>query len=264
MHKKKKNKRILNGIYAAAVVIIIAAAVLAFYHPDKKASKDVNAGLTYLKQMAGKSSSDIESNIKEMKKERERKERIEAREKALADGSITVWELFSDYIFLGDSRTVGFSAFGFLDESRVLAHSGDGIKNIADNLETVEYYNPSWIFICYGTNDLGIYASPEDYIQNLREQMVGLKEAAPHASFLINSIMPVYSDRLLSQSSNYGRIDEFNEAIKQMCEEDGYIYVDNTEIAQEHRSEYESDGIHFKASFYDDWALNLINGEDAV
>lgn len=264
MRKKGKNKRFLYGVYGAIAFIVIVAAVVTFYQPDKKATKNVDPRMSYLKQMAGKSSSDIESNIKTMKKERERQERIAAREKALADGSVTVWELFSDYVFLGDSRTVGFGAFGFLDESRVLANSGDGIQSIAANLETVEYYNPSWVFICYGTNDLGIYASPEDYVKNFREQMKGLKEAAPHGTFLISSIMPVYSSRLLAQSSNYGRIDEFNAAIRQMCEEDGYIFVDNTEIAEQNRSEYEADGVHFKSSFYDKWALNLINGEDAV
>lgn len=264
MRKRVKDKRILYGIYGGIALIAAVILFMAFHQPVKKATKDVDPGLSYLRQMAGKSSSDIESNIKSIKQERDRQERIAAREQALADGSVTVWELFSDYVFLGDSRTVGFSAFGFLDESRVLADSGDGIKNIAENLETVAYYNPSWVFVCYGTNDLGMYASPEEYVAKFREQMVGLKEAAPHATFLINSIMPIYSDSLLAQSSNYGRIDEFNAAISQMCEEDGYIFVDNTELAEQNRSEYEGDGVHFKSTFYDKWALNLINGEDAV
>ena len=264
MRKQKKDKRIIYGIYGLAAVILLVVVFFVFYQPEKRAAKDVDPGLTYLKQMAGKSSSDIESDIKAIKKERDRQERIEAREKALAEGTVTVWELFSDYVFLGDSRTVGFSAFGFLEENRVLAHSGDGITSVSANLETIEFYNPSWVFISYGTNDLGMYASPEDYVKAFRSQMESLKPAAPHATFIVSSIMPVYSDRLLAQSSNYGRIDEFNAAIQQMCTEDGYIFVDNTELANNNRSEYESDGVHFKSSFYADWALNLINGEDAV
>ena len=97
----------------------------------------------------------------------------------------------------------------------------------------------------------------------MNQQIQGLKEVAPHARFIISSILPVYSSRLSSMSDNYNHVDTFNEALEQMCSENGYTFVDNTELAQEHRSEYEQDGIHFKSSFYEYWALNLINGEDA-
>lgn len=260
LYRDKKKRYI---ILAAAIVVVAVIMVSTFFQPVRRATKAVDDGLSYLTQMAGKSSSDIESNIKSMQQERERQRRIEAREKALADGTVTVWELFDDYVFLGDSRVVGFSEFGFLESGRIIAHSGAGVKDIAESLETVEYYNPSWVFISYGANDLGNYASAQDYAQALNQQIQGLKEVAPHARFIISSILPVYSSRLSSMSDNYNHVDTFNEALEQMCSENGYTFVDNTELAQEHRSEYEQDGIHFKSSFYEYWALNLINGEDA-
>lgn len=260
LHKDRKKRYILLAAAVVAVAVIMGSA---FFHPVRKATKEVDTGLNYLTQMAGKSSADIESNIKNMQQERDRQRRIEAREKALAEGTVTVWELFDDYVFLGDSRVVGFSEFGFLESGRIIAHSGDGVKNIADSLDTVRYYNPSLVFISYGANDLGNYASAEAYADALNEQIQGLKDAAPHAAFIVSSIMPVYSSRLSSISSNYDHVDTFNEALAQMCSENGYTFVDNTQLAEEHRSEYEQDGIHFKSSFYEDWALNLINGVDA-
>ena len=63
---------------------------------------------------------------------------------------------------------MGFGAFGFLDESRILANSGDGIKALQQIWKLWNIITPSWVFVCYGTNDLGIYASPEDYVKNFR------------------------------------------------------------------------------------------------
>ena len=55
-----------------------------------------------------------------------------------------VWKAFEErnYVLLGDSRFVGFSAYGFLEEDRVLADNGAVITKILDHLEEFERLAP--------------------------------------------------------------------------------------------------------------------------
>ena len=131
-------------------MVVAVIMVSTFFRPVRRATKAVDDGLSYLTQMAGKSSSDIESNIKSMQQERNRQRRIEAREKALADGTVTVWELFDDYVFLGDSRVVGFSEFGFWNPAVSSPIPAPELKILPKVWKPLEYYNPSWVFISYG------------------------------------------------------------------------------------------------------------------
>ena len=43
-----------------------------------------------------------------------------------------------------------------------------------------------------------------------------------------------------------------------MCEEKGFVFVDNDDLCNENWDIYEPDGIHVQAWFYDDWAKNMI------
>ena len=45
-----------------------------------------------------------------------------------------------------------------------------------------------------------------------------------------------------------------------MAEENGYQFIDNTMVAQEHADLYEADGLHLKKEFYKYWAANMLTG----
>ena len=46
--------------------------------------------------------------------------------------------------------------------------------------------------------------------------------------------------------------------IKAYCEENGYPYIDNTQIVEEHSDLYDEDGIHLQEDFYEYWAVNML------
>ena len=84
-----------------------------------------------------------------------------------------VWKAFEErnYVLLGDSRFVGFSAYGFLEEDRVLADNGAVITKILDHLEEFERLAPEEVYIAFGINDIltGIWPTPESYADEVLE-----------------------------------------------------------------------------------------------
>ena len=43
-----------------------------------------------------------------------------------------------------------------------------------------------------------------------------------------------------------------------MCARDGYHFVNNDKIAEEHKDLWEIDGIHLLSTFYPYWAVNMM------
>lgn len=235
---------------AAAVFILIV--VLIFMLRGRSTQQTVSAaGLDYLKSLESRDVSSIEKSIKEIEKEEQRE--------ALESGELTVWEQFQDYALVGDSRTMAFYQYGFLPSERILAHTGATINDIPDYMDRLKTLNPSYIFLCYGLNDveLGYWNSPEDYAEDLGKAIESIREELPDAEVFVNSIFPAH-DPPFELSEGWRDIPEYNEVVKAYCEEKGYPYIDNTKIAEEHSDLYEDDGVHFLADFYEYWAVNML------
>ena len=59
-------------------------------------------------------------------------------------------------------------------------------------------------------------------------------------------------------NESYARLEEYNAALKAMTEQNGYRYVDNTYVAEEHQNLYQDDGLHLQPDFYKYWAANML------
>lgn len=79
----------------------------------------------------------------------------------------------------------------------------------------------------------------------------------PDATIYINSILPAVGVGL-DADPDYPRIDEYNDALQKMCEEEGWPYIDNTQLAKEHENLYQEDGLHVETEFYKYWAANML------
>lgn len=244
----KINKNWLILIASAAVVVLAIMIVKVFWHPHAEEKKK---GVTYLKQLEAKDMDTVEGAVKKVRKE--------AQEEAIANGELSVWAQFSDYVIFGDSRTVGFSYHEFLDSSRVMADAGLTIGNIPDYLEQIKTLNPSTLILCTGINDvsIGYWPSPEEYVAGYEEQMQTLMKELPDTHIYINSIFPA-QDPAFDREDSWMNIPAYNEAVKAWCEEKEYSYIDNTEVFEEHKDLYDIDGIHFRTEFYEYWALNIL------
>lgn len=247
-----KNKTILWIAVGIALFLILIFVVRSFWNPEEREAK---AGVAWLKKLESKDMDETEGKVKKAKKE--------AQAEAIANGELSLWAQFSDYAIFGDSRTVGFYFYEFLDKQRVLADNGLTIQDIDTYLPQMKTLNPSCLFLCTGLNDVivGRWKTPEEYVAAYEEKIQMLKKELPDTQIIINSIFPA-QDPTFERSSAWKNIPEYNEAVKVWCEEKGYSYIDNTDVFEEHKDLYDVDGIHFKKDFYQYWAVNMLGEVD--
>ena len=191
-------------------------------------------------------------------KELREKEKEEYLRSLEGDG---VWKAFKErnYVLLGDSRFVGFSAYGFLEEDRVLADNGAVITKILDHLEEFKRLDPEEVYIAFGINDIltGIWPTPESYAEEVLEEVTILREYAPDAAYCFSSILPAVG-WALEENPVFEEVDAYNAAVRDMCARNNILYIDNTDLLTDPEADYQPDGIHLSIDFYPAWGANLM------
>lgn len=249
--KKQKQKILVLCI----LIIIVIAAIVLIAGGGRSASGEtesqVQAGIQYLQGLEAQNTDAVEAELKEIRKQ----ERIEA----LENGELDVWQQLEDAVILGDSRAVGFYYFGYMPETRVLAEGGATIRAVADHLDELETLNPAQVFFCYGLNDvsIGYWSSPAEYTAEMEEVMQSVWEVLPDTEIYISSIL-IARDPAFERASAWRDIPAYNDALKAMCEEKGYHFVDNSELCETYASMWDVDGIHVNRDFYPHWAANMV------
>ena len=260
--KKIKLKNLRFPIILAAVVIL-AVVILTSTVSGQRSKADqaaVAPGIAYLEAQEAKDPAQVDEILRARREEQLKQERAQLLEE-LSSGEKDVWSMFEDYVLLGDSRAVGFYYYDFLSESRVLAEGGDTIRKVADHLEDIRALNPSYVYLCYGINDvsIGFWDTPEEYAAEMVEVVHSINEVVPHAKVVVSSIFPA-TDPAFDLSSKWREIPDYSAAVGAACQENGIIFVNNDEIAAEHMDWFQPDGIHLMTYFYPLWAANLIMG----
>lgn len=259
-------KRRIYRLAAGVLTIFMALSAFSGCKPSEEEQR-CSEGVAYLQALEAKSPEAVEEQLRQIEHQHVLAER-EQRIRELIDNQNGVWKYFENYVILGDSRAVGFSYFGFLDESRVLAESGATILQVSEKLDELAELKPSTVYLCYGLNDIGIgkWDQPSDYVEGFAKMIESLRRTLPKAKIVVSSILPAREPAFQTQE-RWRRIPEFSAAIEEYCKENGLIYADNEVICEEHADLWEGDGIHVKSPFYPYWAANMIIaswGEDTT
>lgn len=223
-----------------------------------QAQSPVEQGIRFLETQAAKDPGEVSAVLAEIRQkqlEAEREKKIEE----LLSGEVNVWSQFEDYVILGDSRAVGYWVFDFLDKSRVLADGGETIANVPDRLEGIKELDPSYIYLCYGLNDvsIGYWDTKEEYVEAFAETIALLQKELPNAKLIVSSILPA-RDPAFNLDSSWRQIPEYSALIGQWCEEHSIAFADNDAISETYANYWQNDGIHVMPEFYPYWAANLI------
>lgn len=223
-----------------------------------QAQSPVEQGIRFLETQAAKDPGEVSAVLAEIRQkqlEAEREQKIEE----LLSGEVNVWSQFEDYVILGDSRAVGYWVFDFLDKSRVLADGGETIANVPDRLEGIKELNPSYIYLCYGLNDvsIGYWDTKEEYVEAFAETIALLQKELPNAKLIVSSILPA-RDPAFNLDSSWRQIPEYSALVGQWCAEHSIAFADNDAISETYANYWQNDGIHVMPEFYPYWAANLI------
>ncbi len=255
MRNTKSTKKKKALILVAVILIVAVAFIVSFlmWRQEKEEKEKISKGIAYLNSLEKQDISAIGEKIDAIKA-------TQGGQFAEADEN-AVWSGFDSAVILGDSRAVGFRYFEFLLDDQVIAESGRKITDVPNEMEKLKTISPIQIFLCFGLNDIksGIWPEPVDYANAYREIITFLNQELPGTIVYINSILPA-TGQGLEDYEGYARIGDYNAALKKMAEENGYQFIDNTMVAQEHADLYEADGLHLKKEFYKYWAANMLTG----
>lgn len=240
-------------------------------HENRQISNsNLAAGLKYLESKEQENPQAIHAELlarqKALEEELEAQEKTKAKEirdseidQALNNADGSIWDLFINTVILGDSRVEAFANYAFLGSDSVFYNKGDTIRNISDWQAELQQLNPKHVILSYGINDVGIgyWETGEEYAAEFKSILDELQRSLPETKLYISSIF-VAIDPAFEVGPAWREIPAFNSAVKKMCEGTDYIYIDNTDIAEEHVDLYDQDGVHFYWEFYPYWASNLL------
>ena len=259
-----KNNRIRTAILilVLAVAVLILLAKLAGGRQEKAAEEetDMSAGAAYLQALEQQDPAAVDDALKQIRLQELTAERDE-KLRQMQSGEISVWSLFEDYVIMGDSRAVGFTFLGVLDENRILGHYGDGSDEMPTHYEEIKNLNPSYIFLSYGLDDMlqAGCETPEAFAQVYLDRLKDLQAQVPDAKIFVSPVFPCTDPAFDSYEprKKWRETEAYTEALEKILRGSGiyYIYCDNiTDYSQY----WVDDGIHFNADFYKIWSEDMI------
>ena len=233
-----------------------------WYYKDQVRQGTMKAGLDFLTTQENSDLAGINSRVDE----RNRQDAL-TRFNNVNEGIGSVWTLFKDAVIMGDSRVYGFKSYGFLPENQVLAEAGYTINNITEYLDTIAATQPKVIYLSYGVNDMGLDIGREEgdngYQTVYERNIKALLERSPNSKIVVNSIIDP-TPAAIAEAPRWDKVDDFNRQIREMCERNGWTYVDNSSLADNGNAPiYAPDGIHFLSTFYETWAKNMLKAQYA-
>lgn len=238
------------------ILIVILGAVFGIYNHEKfkqeQIAQDIQINRQSVKQLELKDVNEIEGRLKSI-----RKEYGIGRQDAEA---ISNKRYFEDSVFMGDSLMEPLSLYDFLPPGNVVAKMGRNTYTAIEDVKDIKKMAPERIFMMYGMNDLNVTDNVPDFKESYLKLINEVRKVQPNSEIVLLSVLPVTEDAVKRQKTlSYDRILEFNGAIKEIAEENSFIYLDVTELVRE-SGIYEPDGIHVKAAFYGKF-LDFIKSE---
>lgn len=159
----------------------------------------------------------------------------------------------------GDSMAEGLVAYEVLSSSNVVWHRGRRIDNMNQDMPTILSYQPKYLFLTYGSNDLELWEGRvNSFINHYRNTLNYLKTNLPNTKIIINSILPV-SEEAINRNNAFSYQELFNNELKKLAEEENIPFLENSSYLEYNQSPFSTDGVHPKAFYYPLWAKNMAN-----
>lgn len=181
---------------------------------------------------------------------------------------------FSDTLFIGDSRTVGLSEYGDLGQAVVFANSGMSVFNLLDAQvalangdkqkldQVLSERNFKTIYLMLGINELGY--EYHSIVRRYQEVVDWIREKQPDATLILEANLHVTEEKSAKSGIyNNQRINALNNAIRDIAEDTGCLYIDVNPIFDDGNGNlsavYSTDGAHVLGKYYSVW-VDLIRG----
>lgn len=150
-------------------------------------------------------------------------------------------DYLNDTLFLGDSNTVRLYNNGLISLQQFCAKEGIGTQvalnegivtfkrdpNHYTIPQAVAMMKPRRVVMTFGTNDTGMEVS--DFIAHYTALIQAIQQSYPYTDIIVNTVPPVPADHSNYPHMDQARIDDFNMALLEMCEQLGVRFLNSAE-----------------------------------
>lgn len=148
-------------------------------------------------------------------------------------------DYLNDVLFLGDSNTVRLYNNGLISLQQFCAKEGIGTQaalnerivtfkkdsNAYTIPEAVAKMKPRRVVMTFGTNDTGMEVS--DFIANYTALVQAIQASYPYTDIIVNTVPPVPENHSNYPNIEQSKIDDFNMALLNMCEQLGVKFLNS-------------------------------------
>ena len=173
-------------------------------------------------------------------------------------GQLSYRKALSDLYIAGDSLMAGLSLYNILNANHIFAEVSASLRHLEANIDKIAAKKPKILLLHYGLNMIETSDSQlNNFIRRYTTLLEQLKQKLPDTRIVVSLLFPV--DRSKAVSAEFGRIDAYNNALKEMCGTLDVEWLDSAPAFGGRTDFYGADGIHLSASFYRDyWLIYLI------
>lgn len=180
---------------------------------------------------------------------------------------------FADAVFIGDSRTQGFSLYSGLKTPHYLCAQGATVASVYNKSKTstssgdmpimtaLKNLRFSKVYIMLGVNELG-WVYPKNFTAQYANIICSIRAKNPRAKIVLQSLLPVSAKQNAKQSCvNNTRIQTYNALIKKLAAETGCSYLNVAEVFTQSNGclpdNLSSDGLHLNVAGCKRWLQYL-------
>ena len=178
-------------------------------------------------------------------------------------------EYFDDALFIGDSRTVGISEYGDLNNAIFFANTGMSVYNVFEKNVSVPqvgklkleqlltYKKFGKIYIMLGINELGY--NQEKTLKKYKDLLKFVQEKQSNAIIYIEANLHVTAERSNKDKTiNNININKINNEISKLADNEKIFFIDVNEKFDDENgnlsSNYTQDNVHIYAKYYKEWS----------
>ena len=150
-------------------------------------------------------------------------------------------DYLNDTLFLGDSNTVRLYNNGLISLQQFCAKEGIGTQvalnegivtfkkdsNHYTIPQAVAMMKPRRVVMTFGTNDTGMEVS--DFIAHYTALIQAIQQSYPYTDIIVNTVPPVPADHANYPHMDQAKIDDFNMALLDLCEQLGVRFLNSAE-----------------------------------
>ena len=150
-------------------------------------------------------------------------------------------DYLNDTLFLGDSNTVRLYNNGLISLQQFCAKEGIGTQvalnegivtfkrdsNHYTIPQAVAMMKPRRVVMTFGTNDTGMEVP--DFIAHYTALIQAIQQSCPYTDIIVNTVPPVPADHSNYPHMDQAKIDDFNMALLDLCEQLGVRFLNSAE-----------------------------------